>query len=90
MTADGVAAHGKRVAHWASIKISRPHSDSVFLVKSDSPRIAEAAAGSGLYRHALLERKRRIKAELFCLASLSHKTSVMIAVASGEAMHVIC
>ena len=50
--------HGKRVAHWSSIEIARPNGDGVFFVEANSPRVPEAAAGSGLCRHAFFEGER--------------------------------
>src|SRR6266404_8430615 len=56
---------GKRVAHWSSIEISRPNGDRVFFVEANSPRVPEAAAGSGLCRHAFFEGERRTQPETF-------------------------
>ena len=57
--------HGKRVAHWSSIEIARPNCDRVFFVEANSPRVPEAAAGSGLCRHAFFEGERRTQPETF-------------------------
>src|SRR5258707_9501837 len=49
---------GKRVAHWSSIEIAGPNGDGVFFVETNSPCVAETAAGSGFCRNAFFEGER--------------------------------
>src|SRR5208282_1926964 len=56
-------AYRKRIAHWAIIKISRPHGHSMFLIESHGPRVTEPAACSGFRCYAFLECEGGIRAE---------------------------
>src|SRR5262249_38636296 len=55
----------KRVADWSSIEIACPNGDGVFFIEANSPRVAKAAAGSGLCRYTLFEGQWRTKPKTF-------------------------
>ena len=58
-------AYRERIAHRASIKISRPDGHGMFLVKAHGPRVTKAAACSGFCSYAFFECEGGIQAEAF-------------------------